>query len=442
MESPYVFDRPAELPRSLWAAVTPDVPARLPLQGNTRCDVVVVGAGFMGLSAALCLAEAGAKVIVVEAAKVGWGASGRNNGLIAPGLKRDPHEVRHVLGNERADRLLRFSGEAPGRLFELIDRLNISCDVNDQGWIQAAHAPSAIPLIERRVSEWRALDADVSLIPRQDVAERLGTEYYVGAWIDRRGGSLNPLAYVRGLAAAALKAGAQVFESTPALGIDRAGSTWHLQTPGGAVIANAVLCCTNAYNHGIAPLRATVIPLRTAQVASQPLGDEQVRSILPGGESASDTQRLLTSFRITADRRLIMGGASATAGDETPGLMRHLHKAARERFPTLGDIDWRFGWSGYLALTHDHLPRIFKPADGFYAGIACNGRGIAMATSVGEVLAGIVLGDSETESAVPVCSIRRVIGYSFRHPGVAAGVLLNRVCDQAERRLGRRAASI
>ena len=202
-----------------------------------------------------------------------------------------------------------------------------------------------------------------------------------------------------------------------------------------------MLCCTNAYNQSIAPLRATVIPLRTAQVASQPLADEQRRSILPGGESASDTQRLLTSFRLTADGRLIMGGASATAGDEHPGLIRHLHEAARLRFPALGDIDWRFGWSGYLALTQNHLPCIFKLADGFYAGIACNGRGVAMATTVGQVLAGIAAGASETDSDVPVCKVRRVIGYAFRRPGVAANVMLNRMRDQAERKLGRRVVS-
>ena len=167
-------------------------------------------------------------------------------------------------------------------------------------------------------------------------------------------------------------------------------------------------------------MRGVVIPLRTAQVASAPLPEAQSRSILPGGESASDTQRLLTSFRLTADKRLIMGGASATAGDEQPGLLRHLHRAAERRFPSLDGLSWQYGWSGYLALTNDHLPAIFKPANGYYAGIGCNGRGVAMATVVGRELAEIVTGKAERDCDVPIRAVRRVPGFSLRYPGVAA----------------------
>ena len=162
---------------------------------------------------------------------------------------------------------------------------------------------------------------DVSLIPEDSVAERLGTEYYAGACFDPRGGSLNPLAYARGLAVAAANAGVRIFEGTPATAIEQSVAGWRVQVPEGVVRANTVLCCTNAYNHGIPALQGVVIPLRTAQVASAPLSDSQARSILPGGEAASDTRRLLTSFRLTADKRLIMGGASATGGAEHPGLL-------------------------------------------------------------------------------------------------------------------------
>jgi glycine/D-amino acid oxidase-like deaminating enzyme len=418
----------------LWAAVTPEAPARPPLNCDRRYDVAIVGAGFMGLSAALHLAGCGARVGVLEAARIGWGASGRNNGLVAPGLKRDPADVRRILGGARAERLLRLAGDAPGELFALIEHHSIECDANNRGWIQAAHSPSAVAQIESRVRDWSDLGADVAMIPSDQLAKRLGTSFYFGASIDRRGGSLNPLAYARGLARAALRAGTELFEGTPVLSIHRTGRRWQLTAPGGTIAAESVLCCTNAYNREIAELDAAVLPLRTAQVASAPLAERHLRSVLPHGESASDTQRLLTSFRITADRRLIMGGASATAGDENTGLMRHLHRAARERFPQLGDIDWQFFWSGYLALTYDHLPHIFKPADGFYAGVACNGRGIAMATATGRRLAEIVLTDSERECELPITKTKRVFGYALRHPGVFAGVLLKRFLDGVEHR--------
>jgi glycine/D-amino acid oxidase-like deaminating enzyme len=309
--------------------------------------------------------------------------------------------------------------------------------VKRSGWIQAAHARAAIPTIERRVRAWRALGADVSLISQASVAQRLGTDYYAGAWFDPRGGSLNPLAYVRGLATAASGRGASIFESTPATVIEKRNTGWRVRTPEGVVAADTVLCCTNAYNHGIAALRGVVIPLRTAQIASAPLSASQSGKILPEGEAASDTQRLLTSFRLTADNRLVMGGASATAGDEHQGLFRHLHRAAELRFPGLDGLSWQFGWSGYLALTRDHLPAIFKPANGYYAGIGCNGRGIAMATVVGRELAEIIRGKAERECDVPMRKARKIPGYALRHPGVAAGVLFNRALDTVERRLSR-----
>lgn len=436
MESPHLPDRAAELPDSLWAATTPAIRRFESLHEAAVCDVAIVGAGFMGLSAALGLAGGGKSVAVLEAAVVGWGASGRNNGLLAPGLKRDPQDVVRMLGSDAGERLLRLSGDAPRRVFELVDRLGIACDVNRNGWVQAAHARAALPLIDRRVRAWQALGADVERIADGDVAARLGTDYYRGAWLDRRGGSINPLAFARGLAVAAAAAGARLFEHTPVTAIEPADRGWQVTTTGGSVDAAIVLCCTNAYNHAIPALRGTVIPLRTAQIASAPLTDAQAARIVPGGESVSDTQRLLTSFRRTADNRLIMGGASATAGDEHAGLFRHLEIAAKRRFPWLDDLSWQFGWSGYLALTRDHLPQIFRLGDGFYSGIGCNGRGIGMAVAVGRELANITGGKAERDSDIPVRRPGRVPGFAFRHAGVAIGVRLNRMLDTVERKFG------
>ncbi len=436
MESPFKAGRSAPLPQSLWAAVTPACVTHPVLDGHQRSDVVVIGAGFMGVAAALTLAEKGVEVVLIEAAQIGWGASGRNNGLIAPGLKRDPDDVRKLLGSERGDRLLKYSGDAPRRVFELIDKYRIACDVNKRGWIQAAHARTALPLIEKRVRLWRELGADVELIPETRVAERLGTDFYAGAWIDARGGSLNPLAYVRGLAAVAGRFGVRLYEQTPAGSITRAPRGWTITTPQGSLQCDDLIYCTNAYVDRFTDLRGTVIPLRTAQIASAPLAAKQAAAILPGGESASDTQRLLTSFRMTADKRLIMGGASATAGDDEAKLIARLHEAARERFAALGKIRWEYGWSGHLALTPDHLPRIVRFEDGRYAGQACNGRGIAMVTVTGQAIAELICGRDEKDCSVPIGRPRKVIGNSLRRPGVAVAVELKRLVDRSERRFG------
>ena len=218
-------------------------------------------------------------------------------------------------------------------------------------------------------------------------------------------------------------------------GLARDGGQWQVSTPDGVLACENVLLYTNAYGSNIAELRATVIPLRTAQVASEPLPENKLATILPNGEAASDTHRLLTSFRITADNRLIMGGASATAGDDSQSLIRHLHVAAAKRFPLLGAIRWQYGWSGYLALTHNHLPVIQRHDKGLHSAVGCNGRGIAMATVIGELLADLVSGASEADCAVPITSVRRLPMFRLRRPGVALAVVANRVLDDLERRL-------
>ena len=434
MESPYRNQTPSTPPKSLWTAITRSIDSHAKLASAEKVDVGIVGAGYMGLAAALKLAIQGARVAVVEAAEVGWGASGRNNGLIAPGLKRDPHRVRRMLGREAGERLLRLSGDAPKRVFELIDQHGIHCDAQNNGWIQAAHSRCALRGIERRVRAWQELGADVAIIARENVAERLGTEYYSGAWFDPRGGSVNPLAYVRGLARAADAVGVRIYAGTPMLELTRDGARWKVNTPNGVLICENVLLCTNAYGSSIEELRATVIPLRTAQIASEPLPENKIAAILPNGEAASDTHRLLTSFRTTADNRLIMGGASATAGDETQSLIRHLHVAASKRFPQLGAVRWQHEWSGYLALTGNHLPVIRRHHRGLHSAIGCNGRGIAMATVIGELLADLVSGASESDCAVPITSVRRMATFRLRRPGIALAVVANRVLDHLERR--------
>ena len=179
----------------------------------------MIGAGFMGLATGLALAEKGVDVAVIEAAEIGWGAYGRNNSLLPPQLKRDPRKVRKILGLDAAEQLLAFSSDAPNIVSKLAQRLGIECDLRLSGWIQAAHSKRAVRLLERRVREWRDLGADVEMIDAGGLPARLGTDYYAGASLDPRGGSLNPLAFVRGLAVSAEQAGTKLFERTPAIDI-------------------------------------------------------------------------------------------------------------------------------------------------------------------------------------------------------------------------------
>ncbi|MDJ0812880.1 MAG: FAD-binding oxidoreductase [Woeseiaceae bacterium] len=435
MESPVHPGDITPMPKSLWAATTARPEPYPLLQGRVDADVCIVGGGIMGLSTALALAERGTSVALLEAAEIGWGASGRNNGLVAPGLKRDPWQVRRMLGAERGARLLQFSGAAPDRVFELIDQHGIDCDADRRGWIQAAHSKRALKLVGRRFAEWEQLGVDASMLDSTIIAEELGSDFYKGGCLYGGGGSINPLAYTHGLAQAAATAGALLHEQSPAVRIERQDDLWIVVSPYGAVVARHLLFCTNAYNESIERLQGTVIPLRTAQVATRPLPQQIVTQILPGAASASDTQRLLTSFRLTADRRLIMGGASATAGDAHPDLVRRLHAAASERFAGIEPASWEFGWSGYLALTRDHLPYVSRIDKNCMAPVGCNGRGIAMSTAMGRTLADLVGGMPDEESDIPVGAPRRIVGFGLRRVGVAVGVVGNRLLDRMGRLL-------
>jgi sarcosine oxidase len=421
---------------SFWRSCSSAEPAPHILTGERRADVAIIGGGILGLSAARALAEAGMRAIVLEAGEIGCGASGRANGQVVPGLKLDPDKIRRLLDLDRAEQLLSFAGTAPDRVFALIERYAIRCDAVRHGWIQAAHAPNALPSLESRVLQWQRLGAPIDLIPAHEVADRLGTTWYVGALADRRGGSLDPLAYTRGLATAAVAEGALLYEHSPATIMSHDARGWQIGTPGGRILADRVLVCTNG--QVVLPgdnWRRCVIRIRVAQIVSAPLSHNQWRSILPGGECAVDTSRLLTSFRLTLDHRLIMGGGLVSVGPERAAMFRWLQRAAAERFTHLGPLEWQYGWTGILAVTPGRLPHIWDAGDGRLVPVACNGRGIALATTTGEVAARVAMGQSRADAPIPVATARRMPLHSLQRVAVPLSVLWNGLRDRRDRRL-------
>ncbi|HZD26729.1 MAG TPA: FAD-dependent oxidoreductase, partial [Alphaproteobacteria bacterium] len=209
--------------RSLWQATAVPAPDCPPLAGERRIDVAVIGGGFTGLSAALHLAEAGAKVAVLEAREPGWGASGRNGGMVIPGLKEDPDDLVARHGPEAGEAMVRASAATADLVFGLIERHSIDCDARRAGWIQPAHTAAALPALRRRYEQWAGRGADVAWLSREEIAARLGSDRYHGGWIDRRGGGLQPLSYARGLARAAQAAGAAVHGQSPVTALGREG---------------------------------------------------------------------------------------------------------------------------------------------------------------------------------------------------------------------------
>lgn len=416
---------------SLWSATANPTPPCPPLEGEAETEVAIVGGGFTGLSAALHLAEVGIAATVLEAETPGWGASGRNGGQVNPGLKEDPDTVEARFGTEMGGRMVRMSGEAADLVFSLIERHGIDCAAARTGWVQPAHDARAMEAARTRVGQWARRGAAVRLLTASETADILGTEGYLGAMLDERGGNLHPLNYALGLAWAAQRAGAVLHGASRVTGLKREGERHVLHTARGRLAARRVLLCTNGYTDGLAPPMArTIVPVRSVQVATAPLGDNVRRSILPGGHAASDSRRLLLYFRLDPQGRFVMGGRGAYDTAGTEHQMARLRQVSRELYPQLGDAEWTHAWGGYVAITADHYPHLDAIRPGIMAALGYNGRGVAMATAMGRVLAEWAAGRPEAELDFPVTPPRPIPFHFLRRPAVAATVALHRLRDR------------
>lgn len=409
------------------------------LTGERSADIVIVGGGIGGCSAALHAAEGGASVILVEANQIGWGASSRNSGHVPPATKHDPDEIIARYGSTAGQRLIDAAEQAPAVVGELVTRHKIDCDFSVPGIISAAHTPEAMRAIGRRVDYWQARGRPVELLDRGRAAEMIGSDYYLGAWLDRRGGRINPLAYVRGLARAAVKAGAVLHENTHATGLRRDGDKWLLDTPGGRVRAGMVFLCTNAYTDDLWPgLRRTVVPVRAYQFASRPLRDNVRKTILPGGQPMTDSRRLLSGIRLHADGRLHFGGQGPAFGVEGQPFWRATLARLQRMFPQLGDIETDVWWTGFMAMNGDNSWHIHALGPGAFAMLGCNGRGVALATIYGRELARHALGMPARDFVLPPTPTKRIFLHPIAKPLVSALIRYYAVRDAIEdRRLER-----
>ncbi len=424
--------------QSLWAATAPAGPALGSLAGEQRARVTIIGGGYTGLSAALHLAEAGHDAVVLESVDVGERASGLNGGQVIPGVKYDPDILEEMYGTTLGPKVVATVARGPDLVFDIIRRYGIACDAVRTGWIQPATSEAALGALRSRVEQWRRRGAAVELLSREDTARLIGSNRYFGGWLDHRGGTVQPLAYVRGLAAAALSRGARIFSHSPALKVTRSGPQWRVDTPKGSVTSPVVIVATDAYADKVVDVvRRTVITVPSFQVATAPLPEELSRSILPQRQSASDTWHLLRYFRRDVTGRLLMGSRGAF-GNAPIAVQARLHyRAVREIFPQLEGIPYEYHWGGLVAVTRDHLPRLQQIAPGLLAGYGYNGRGVAMATLMGSLLARWSAGESPEELGFPVTAPDPVPLHAFSQIGARIAVQYLRTLDGLSRLRGR-----
>ena len=396
-------------PRSaLWSTTAAPPPETPPLRGDRRADACVIGGGFTGLSAALHLAEAGVDTVLVEAEHPGFGASGRNHGQVVPGYsKHSPDDIVAKFGTERGEAMNRWVQDSAALVFDLIRRHGIDCDAIQKGWLMPAHNEERLAVARQKHDQWAARGAAVDFLDRDRTMALTGSAHYIGAWMHRGGGNIQPLSYTRGLARAAQKAGAAIHAASPALSVERIGSAWRVTTPGGAVTAEKIVLATNAYVDKLWPaLAKSFVPVRLFQSATTPLSDNIARSILPEGHSISDSRRVLWSFRKDRYGRLVCGAAPVFTTDvrrSIPGMVAGHIKTV---FPQVGEVRLEHIWDGRIAVTTDRLPHLHDVAEGVHAGLGYSGRGIAMATGMGKLLAERVRGKALADLPVPASPVR------------------------------------
>lgn len=417
--------------KSLWSATAPAAVPTPALSESVKVDVAIVGAGYTGLSTALHLAERGVSVCVLEANEPGWGASGRNGGQVNPTLKYDPEQLVQMYGPERAEPLISTVSNSADLVFKLIEKHRIDCAPVRRGWMQVSYTEKGVAGLHARAEQWARRGVPVQSLDASAVASRMGSEAFAGGWLDGRAGAIQPLAYARGLVSAALAAGVRIHRQSAVTALQRQGSGWQLQTASGAqVTADRVVLATNGYSGNLWPgMAQSILAANSFIVATKPLNGRAADSILPGQETVSTAQRLLLYFRKDSHGRLLIGGRGLFNDPTDPTDFAHLERSLALLFPQLGPLEFEYRWAGRIAITRDFMPHVHEPAPGLTLALGCNGRGIALCTSLGQQLAGRLC-DNKAEFAYPVTPLQRLPMHGLQRFYIGAGVAWYSLLDR------------
>ncbi|MEM7302737.1 MAG: FAD-dependent oxidoreductase [Pseudomonadota bacterium] len=408
--------------KSLWKDTATDAFFGQSVVDDAACSVAVIGGGFTGLRAALSLAEAGVDVCVFEAQEIGFGASGRNGGQVNPMLPvKLPADLRAAVGDTYFDRLAEVSLGSADELFALIKRYNIDCDARQNGWLRADHCEQARREARSAATEWNRFGAGFEFVDGDDVKSLTGSPSYSSAVLSPRGGAVQPLSLVRGLARAAHSAGAKIYTNARVSGMKRKNGRWQIAVNERSVQSDIVIAATNGYTDGLVPgLARSVLPLTPVQIATGPLNSNQIGPLLPQGHTISDTRRLIMYSRREPGDQFVFGGIGYRLATGGIGGFKWLLRDAERTFPSLKGVNWQYRWGGQIALTSDHVPHLHEPEPGLLAGLGYNGRGVAMSMIMGRVLAERALGAASESLPFPVSPIR---SQAFRNTQVFGAIV-------------------
>ena len=382
-------------PQSYYAASANPVPQRPALQGETETDVCIIGAGYTGLSTALFLLENGFKVSIVEAAKVGFGASGRNGGQIVNSYSRDIDVIERTVGPKQAQLMGQMAFEGGRIIRERIAKYDIKCDLKDGG-VFAAFTPKQMKHLEAQKKLWERFGhTQLEIMDAQRIREVVKTENYIGGMLDMSGGHIHPLNLALGEAAAVESLGGVIYEQSPAVRIER-GANPVVHTPEGRVKAKFIVVAGNAYLGNLVPeLAAKTMPCGSQVVATEPLREEVAKSLLPQDYCVEDCNYLLDYFRLTGDRRLIYGGGVVYGAKDPANIEAMIRPMMLKTFPQLKNVKIDYAWTGNFLLTLSRLPQVGRIGDNIYYSQGCSGHGVTYTHLAGKILAEALRGQAE-----------------------------------------------
>ena len=380
---------------NLWESTCNESSKYKALSENQTTDITIVGGGFTGCSAALEAASLGAKVTLLEANDIGYGGSGRNVGLVNAGLWLPPKKIVEILGERQGQSIISELGRAPELVFSIIEKNHIDCEAQKNGTLHCAHSNQGMDYLTKRKDQADIYDEPISLIDKNQTDKRTGSSSFYGALFDPRAGTIQPLAYCKGLARAAESSGAKVYTNSKVKKIEKINGIWHVYTATNTVKSKLLLLAMNAYqNIEDKKLNKQFSTVYYSQFSTKPLSSNKLSSILPQKEGCWDTATIMSSFRIDKSGRLIIGTMGAAKGFGEKIHLSWAKKKLQSLFPFLLDVEFDHIWQGKIAMTKDHIPKIVNFSENALSCFGYSGRGIAPGTLFGSAMGKALITDN------------------------------------------------
>jgi len=408
---------------SLWASTAEPAPDLPSLSGERHADVVIIGGGYTGLSAAHHIAKSGLAPVVVEANRPGWGASGRNGGVITAKFRLSFRQIDAAHGRAMARRMYEIAHESVDMVEELVSDYGITAArLTRTGQVKAAHNHTTLQAAVDE-AEWMKRemgDDDVRILDAHGVQDETGSTAFVGGVLNPGSGGIHPLNYLRGLAKGVAERGVAIFQDSPVLKLSRDNGGVIAETLAGVVRARQAIIATNSYSDltpATSRMQRTLVPFRSAIIATEKLSPNLAGSLMPTGRTYTETKRMMRWFR-KVDDRVVFGGRGAFGKQDSNAAFDALRHAMVGIFPELADVPLEFRWSGLVGMTLDSVPHIGRLDDRTMFAMGYNGAGVAMSSLMGRYLATLLRGERPNLGLLDASRLRTIPFYALREPAV------------------------